>query len=82
MGVIPTIGRFLLPRLMPALRAGYPRLRLWLREDLTDRLVAPLEAGRLDLLLLALPSPGALETLPLAEDAFSAVLPLGHPLAS
>ncbi|MBX9700347.1 MAG: LysR family transcriptional regulator, partial [Acetobacteraceae bacterium] len=47
-GVIPTIGPFLLPRLMPALRRAFPRLRLWLREDQTERLVAQLEAGRLD----------------------------------
>lgn len=82
LGIIPTIGPFLLPRLMPALRAAYPRLRLWLREDLTDRLVAGLEAGRLDLLLLALPCAGALETLALAEDPFSVVLPQGHHLAA
>jgi LysR family hydrogen peroxide-inducible transcriptional activator len=81
LGVIPTIGPFLLPRLMPALREAFPRLRLWLREDLTDRLVAGLEAGRLDLLLLALPAPGAIETLPLAEDPFLLALPRGHHLA-
>jgi LysR family hydrogen peroxide-inducible transcriptional activator len=80
--VIPTIGPFLLPRLMPALRQAFPRLRLWLREDLTDRLVAGLEAGRLDLLLLALPAPGTMETLPLAEDPFLAALPRGHHLAT
>ncbi len=81
LGVIPTIGPFLLPRLMPALRQAFPRLRLWLREDLTERLVAGLEAGRLDLLLLALPADGAMETLPLAEDAFMVALPPGHHLA-
>jgi LysR family hydrogen peroxide-inducible transcriptional activator len=81
LGIIPTIGPFLLPRLMPALRAAYPRLRLWLREDLTDRLVAALEAGRLDLLLLALPCAGALETLTLAEDPFRVALPQAHRLA-
>lgn len=85
LGVIPTIGPFLLPRLMPALRRAYPRLRLWLREDLTDRLVQGLEAGRLDLLLLALPvtgaAAGAMETLPLGEDPFSVALPAGHRLA-
>lgn len=81
LGVIPTIGPFLLPRLMPALRAAYPRLRLWLREDLTERLVAGLQAGRLDLLLLALPAAGPIETLPLAEDAFSLAVPQGHRLA-
>ncbi|NGM19205.1 hydrogen peroxide-inducible genes activator [Roseomonas stagni] len=81
LGVIPTIGPFLLPRLMPALRRAYPRLRLWLREDLTERLVQGLEAGRLDLLLLALPASGGLETLPLGEDPFSVALPAGHRLA-
>src|SRR3954451_13947143 len=30
LGVIPTTGPFLLPRLMPALREAFPRLRLWL----------------------------------------------------
>ncbi|WP_439547656.1 hydrogen peroxide-inducible genes activator [Falsiroseomonas sp.] len=88
LGVIPTIGPFLLPRLMPALRRAYPRLRLWLREDLTERLVQGLETGRLDLLLLALPvavagaAAGQMETLPLGEDAFSVALPAGHRLAA
>ncbi len=82
-GVIPTIGPFLLPRLMPALREAFPRLRLWLREDQTDRLVAQLEAGRLDLLLLALPCAcGEVETLPIAADPFLAALPADHRLAS
>jgi LysR family hydrogen peroxide-inducible transcriptional activator len=82
LGVIPTIGPFLLPRLMPALRQSYPLLRLYLREDTTDRLVAQLNDGRLDLLLLALPcaSAGA-ETVKLARDAFFAALPSGHVLA-
>ncbi|MGG5807805.1 hydrogen peroxide-inducible genes activator [Falsiroseomonas sp. CW058] len=82
LGVIPTIGPFLLPRLMPALRRAFPRLRLWLREDLTERLVAGLEAGRLDLLLLALPCAGQIETAAVAEDPFVAALPRGHHLAA
>jgi LysR family hydrogen peroxide-inducible transcriptional activator len=81
LGVIPTIGPFLLPRLMPALRDAFPRLRLWLREDMTERLVAGLEGGKLDLLLLALPCAGAMETVILGEDPFLAALPRGHPLA-
>lgn len=83
MGVIPTIGPFLLPRLMPAIAAAFPRLKLWLREDQTDRLIAGLEAGRLDVLLLALPCDcGSAETLPIAVDAFWAALPAGHRLAA
>ncbi|MDO9711349.1 hydrogen peroxide-inducible genes activator [Paracraurococcus lichenis] len=83
LGVIPTIGPFLLPRLMPALREAFPRLRLWLREDQTERLVAQLESGRLDLLLLALPCAcGEAETLPIAPDPFLAALPAGHRLVA
>ena len=82
LGIIPTIGPFLLPRLMPAIAAAFPRLKLWLREDQTDRLLAGLEAGRLDVLLLALPCDcGPAETLPIAADAFWAALPAGHRLA-
>jgi LysR family hydrogen peroxide-inducible transcriptional activator len=82
LGVIPTIGPFLLPRLVPALRGAFPRLRLWLREDLTGRLLEGLEAGRLDLLLLALPVATTAETLTLAEDPFWVVLPSDHRLAN
>lgn len=82
-GVIPTIGPFLLPRLMPVLRQAFPRLRLWLREDQTARLIAQLEAGRLDLVLLALPCAcGEAETLPVAPDPFLAAFPAGHRLAA
>ena len=83
LGVIPTIGPFLLPRLMPALRLSYPMLRLYVREDTTDRLVERLNDGRLDLLLLALPSACAgAEPAPLARDAFFVALPPGHQLAA
>jgi LysR family hydrogen peroxide-inducible transcriptional activator len=81
-GVIPTIGPFLLPRLMPRLRAEFPRLRIFLREDTTERLQEALGDGRLDLLLVALPLPAVeVETMPLWRDPFRLALPAGHPLA-
>ncbi|MFO1061943.1 MAG: hydrogen peroxide-inducible genes activator [Dongiaceae bacterium] len=83
LGVIPTIGPFLLPPVLPALRRAYPALRLYLREDLTERLLAQLQEGSLDLLLLALPYDcGSAETLPLFDDRFAAALPEGHRLAA
>jgi LysR family hydrogen peroxide-inducible transcriptional activator len=84
LGVIPTIGPFLLPRLMPALRQEFPALKLFLREDLTDRLLNQLEAGQLDILLLAEPYAfgSGVETLPLARDEFLAALPSNHGLAA
>ncbi len=83
LGVIPTVGPFLLPRLMPALRGAFPRLQLLLREDTTDRLLARLGDGRLDLLLLALPCDcdGA-ETLGVVRDPLLAALPAAHPLGA
>jgi len=55
LGVIPTIAPFLLPRALPVLRTTFPKLRLFLREDLTHRLIASLRAGALDAALIALP---------------------------
>jgi LysR family hydrogen peroxide-inducible transcriptional activator len=82
LGVIPTIGPFLLPRLMPALRKAFPRLRLYLREDTTARLVDRLTANRLDLLLLALPCDcGGADMMPVARDGFVVALPPNHRLA-
>jgi LysR family hydrogen peroxide-inducible transcriptional activator len=55
LGVIPTIAPFLLPRVLPRLREAFPRLELYLKEDITQRLYADLMAGDLDLILIALP---------------------------
>lgn len=83
LGLIPTIGPFLLPRLMPGLRRDYPALRLFLREDQTDRLLDQLDAGQLDVLLLAEPCACAdVETLAVARDEFLVALPAAHPLAA
>ena len=83
LGVIPTVGPFLLPRLMPVLRHGFPRLRLYLREDTTARLVERLAANRLDVLLLALPCDcGDADASPVARDEFLVALPRGHRLAA
>jgi LysR family hydrogen peroxide-inducible transcriptional activator len=82
LGTIPTIGPFLLPRLMPRLRTAFPRLRLFLREDPVVRLAEALAAARLDVLLVALPCDcGEVETLAIAEDPFLVALPPGHALA-
>jgi len=82
MGVIPTVGPFLLPNILPRLRRAYPTLRLYLVEDLTARLVEGLHAGRLDVLLLALPYDcGNVERRALFHDPFKVAMPSGHRLA-
>jgi LysR family transcriptional regulator, hydrogen peroxide-inducible genes activator len=55
LGAIPTIAPFLLPEVLPPLRRAHRELKLYLREDLTDRLLERLRAGSLDIALIALP---------------------------
>jgi LysR family hydrogen peroxide-inducible transcriptional activator len=82
LGVIPTVAPYLLPRALARVRRRHPELRLRLREAQTADLVAALERGELDVLLLALEAPlGALETLALFRDPFHVALPASHPLA-
>lgn len=55
LGVIPTIAPFMLPQILPAIREKYPKLDMYIREDLTQNLYEELMQGGLDVLLLALP---------------------------
>lgn len=57
LGVIPTIGPFLLPPLLKKLRRSFPKLQLYLKEQRSEELLAGLQAGNIDLLLMALPYP-------------------------
>lgn len=82
LGAIPTIAPYVLPAILPGLRRDYPRLRLVLREETTDRILEDLRARRLDAALIALPweTPG-IETEIIAEDEFLFIAPEGHELA-
>lgn len=83
LGAIPTIGPYLLPRVLSGLYEKYPRLKLYLREDQTSRLLEKLETGHLDMILMALPY--AMEGMHkelLFEDKFQLACPPNHQLAS
>ncbi len=83
LGVIPTIAPYVLPKLLPALRAAYPDLDLHLREAQTQYVLADLAGGRLDAVLLALPvDEPEIETLELFGDAFVLAMPAGRPVAN
>jgi LysR family hydrogen peroxide-inducible transcriptional activator len=83
LGVIPTIAPFLLPKALPIMRARFPKLRLFLREDLTSRLIAALKAGSLDAALIALPyDMTGLEWAHVVDDELFAAVPTGHAMAS
>lgn len=81
LGVIPTVAPFLLPHALPALRQRFPALRLFLREDLTGKLIASLKAGALDAALIALPyDTGGMDVAHVVDDALLAAIPANHPL--
>lgn len=81
LGSIPTIGPYLLPHRLPAIRKAYPDLRVYLREEMTESLIEGLNAGRLDLILIALPfDTGSLETLLLFEDGYQLASPADWPV--
>jgi LysR family hydrogen peroxide-inducible transcriptional activator len=81
LGVIPTIAPFLLPKALPILRDRFPKLRLFLREDLTHKLAAGLKAGALDAALIALPhDTSGLATARVGDDELLAAAPPNHPL--
>ena len=83
LGVIPTIAPFLLPKALPLLRERFPRLKLFLREDLTHRLIEALKAGALDAALIALPYDiSGLDYAPVSEDELLAMAPAGHPMTA
>lgn len=82
LGAIPTIGPFILPRLMQALRKEYPSLKLYLRESQTEEILDLLARGFLDAGLLAFPYPTTgLDVDLLGNDPFVLVCPPKHPVA-
>lgn len=83
LGVIPTLGPYLIPHLLPAIHSDLHNLHLYLREDLTSNLLDRLRQGSLDALLLALPVRGDdIEVMELFREAFVVALPKGHGLAA
>lgn len=82
LGIIPTIGPYLLPELMPALQRACPELAVQLYEDKTDVIMAKLRKGELDGVLLALPvaDQGDFTGATLLREPFYVAVPAGHPL--
>jgi len=82
LGIFPTLAPYLLPHVVPRIRARFPRLTLRLFEEKTADILSMLELGRLDAGLLALPVHNdQLVTRKLFEEAFVVAVPSGHALA-
>ncbi|MBZ6065611.1 DNA-binding transcriptional regulator OxyR [Aeromonas schubertii] len=79
-GLIPTVGPYLLPHVIQDLREQFPRLEFFLYEDQTQVLLKRLEAGELDCLILAeLEGMEGFGTIPLYQESMWLALPAGHP---
>ena len=82
LGLFPTLGPYLLPHVVPRIRARFPRLELLLVEEKSDVLLSRLREGRLDAGLLALPlHDDQLHAEFLFEEPFLLAVPGAHPLA-
>jgi LysR family hydrogen peroxide-inducible transcriptional activator len=82
LGLIPTLGPYLLPLLLPAIRAGLPRIALRVVEEQTGALLERVRSGQLDASLIATESDDErLVTTALFAERLWLALPAAHPLA-
>ena len=82
LGIIYTIGPYLLPALVREAIARTPQMPLVLQENFTVKLLEMLRTGELDCAILAEPFPDAgLALAPLYDEPFVAAVPAKHPLA-
>ena len=83
LGVIHTIGPYLLPQLIASLRSLAPAMPLAIEENMTSVLTELLSAGQIDAAIIALPFEvrGVL-CRPLYDEFFKVVVPQGHPWES
>lgn len=78
-GVIHTIGPYLLPKLVRKQLELFPQMPLILQENFTANLLELLRLGELDCAIMALPIPETgLEIIPLYHEEFIAAVPLHH----
>jgi LysR family hydrogen peroxide-inducible transcriptional activator len=82
LGVIYTIGPYLLPDLVKNAIEQVPQMPLLLQENFTVRLLEMLRTGELDCAIMAVPFPDSgLAVAPLYDEPFMAAVPVSHPLA-
>lgn len=79
LGVIYTVGPYLLPELIPQLREQAPHMPLEVEENTTANLETQLRNGVVDAAIIALPFelPG-IDTASLYDEPFTVVVPVGH----
>lgn len=81
LGIIYTIGPYLLPKLIPQVHRQAPELKLLIEEHFTEQLTEKLRAGELDVIVISLPySVPGLVTRPVYREPFVVAMPSNHPL--
>lgn len=81
-GVTPTLGPYLMPRIVASLHRAYPDMRLYVREGIPDEQVRELGRGDLDMILSPLPVSGSgLHIEPLFREPLHIVCPPDHPVS-
>ena len=79
LGAIYTIGPYLFPHLVPALRQGAPQMPLYIEEGFTGSLRRKLRSGELDAIIIALPfTETDVVTKALYEEEFEVLIPADH----
>ena len=79
LGIIPTLGPYLLPHILPAFKKQLPNLQLIVQENKTENIVSALKEGELDAIILALPIESTgLEGKELFCEPFYIALPTEH----
>lgn len=80
LGVIHTIGPYLLPDLIAAMRRNAPQMTLYIEESMTALLADYLKYGTVDAAIVAMPfEVSGIETRPLYDEPFRVVVPRHHP---
>jgi LysR family hydrogen peroxide-inducible transcriptional activator len=83
LGVIYTIGPYLLPDLVRQTITHTPQMPLMLQENFTVKLLEMLRTGEIDCAIMAEPFPDTgLALAPLYDEPFFAAVPAKHPLAA
>lgn len=79
-GVIYTIGPYLLPRLIPRVHQLAPKMPLIIQENYTARLAEALKRGELDVIIISLPFEEAgVVAQPVYDEPFRVLIPADHP---
>ena len=81
-GLIPTVGPYLLPHIIPMLHQTFPKLEMYLHEAQTHQLLAQLDSGKLDCAILALVKSEAFIEVPLFDEPMMLAIYEDHPWAN